>query len=330
MKRWALLVVQVVVTIALLGFLFSRDSFRQDLVAVLRTAKPMGLFVAVLGAGVVNALCWIRWWVCLRILGMDVSLGRALRFYSVGLFASLFLLGPVGGDAIRVGLLWRDGHPKALAALSVLVDRLGGLVALIFCTAALTAFRWEWFAQDWLALRLVQGLWVYLAGATLVLVISLVVSRLGWVNRLPARAPARSHLVGLADAWARLSRHAGLSLGAVGLSLASVVVSYWVFALCASAFRVEVAWRDVFAVMPVVDAVATLPVSVAGLGLREAMFEVMLERLAGVPPAASVLMSLGGFVCMTVWCVAGGLGLLGYRSARTGDRVKLTELGTES
>lgn len=329
MKRWGLLIFQVVVTVALLVILFSRDAFRQDFLAVLRTAKPAWLLVAVLGAGVMNALCWVRWWVCLRILGMDVSLGRALRFYAIGLFASLFLLGPLGGDAVRVGLLWRDGRHKAAAALSVLVDRVSGLVALIFCTAALTAFRREWFAQDVLSLRLVQGLWVYLAGAALVLVISLVVSRLGWVNRLPARAPARSHLVGLAEGWARLSRHSGLSCAAVGLSFVSVAVSYLVFAMCASAFRVEVAWMDVFAVMPVVDAVAALPVSVAGLGLREAVFEVMMERLAGVPPAASVLVSLGGFVCMSVWCAAGGLGLLGYRGTRTGDRVKLTELGTE-
>lgn len=329
MKRWGLVILQVGVTVALLVVLFSRDAFRQDFVAVLRSAQPAGLLMAVLGAGVVNALCWVRWWVCLRILGMELSLGRALRFYAIGLFASLFLLGPLGGDAVRVGLLWRDGHPKAMAALSVLVDRLSGLVALIFCTGALTAFRRDWFAQDLLSLRLVQGLWVYLAGAALVLVVSLVVSRLGWVNRLPARAPARSHLVGLAEAWARLTRHGGLSLGAVGLSFVSVAVSYLVFALCASAFRVEVAWMDVFAVMPVVDAVAALPVSVAGLGLREAVFEVMLERLAGVPPAASVLVSLGGFVCMSVWCALGAFGLLGYRGTRTGDRVKLTELGAE-
>lgn len=329
MKRWGLLMVQLAVTIALLAFLFSRDEFRQDFTAVLAQARPGWLFAAVAGAGLVNALCWIRWWLCLRILGLDVSLGRSLRFYAISLFASLFLLGPLGGDAVRVGLMWRDGHHKTTAALSVMVDRVSGLVALILGTVGLTAFRLDWFAQDTLSLRLVQGLWIYLAGAALLLAGSLVVSRMGWANKLPERAPARAQLIQFTEGWARVSRHGWLSLGAMVLSMVSMVVYYLVFALCTTAFRAEIAWGDVLAVMPVVDTASALPVSVAGLGLREALFEVMLERLAGVPPAASVLVSLGGFVSMSVWCAAGAFGLMGYRGEQAGAPVKLTDLGAE-
>lgn len=330
MKRQGLLAAQIAVTVALLAVIFSRDAFRADFGRVLASARPGWLFAAVLGAGAVNALCWVRWWLCLRILGLDVTLGRALRFSAVGLFGSLFLLGPMGGDAVRIGLLWRDGHAKTAAALSVLVDRVSGLVALILATGLLTAFRYEWFARDALSLRLVQGLWVYLAVATLMLGATLVVSRLGWVHRVPPRAPARAQLVEMVEGWARVSRHGGLALGAAGLSIASVAVYYWIFALCATAFRAEIPWRDVLAVMPVVDTASALPVSVAGLGLREALFEVMLERLAGVAPAASVLVSLGGFVSMTFWCAAGALGLVGYRGAKAGAPVKLSELGTDA
>ncbi len=329
MKRWGLLGVQLAVTVGLLAYLFSRDAFRADIGDVLASARPGWLLAAVLGAGAVNALCWVRWWLCLRILGLEVSLGRSLRFYAIGLFASLFLLGPLGGDAVRIGLLWRDGHAKPAAAMSVMVDRVSGLVALILGTAGLTAFRLEWFAQDTLSLRLVQGLWVYLAGATVALIVSLVVSRLDWAQRLPARLPGREHLIGLTEGWARVSRHGGLALVAVGLSIVSLVIYYGVFAVCTTAFRAEIAWDDVLAVMPVVDTAAALPVSVAGLGLREALFEVMLERLAGVPPATSVLVSLGGFVSMSVWCAAGAFGLMGYRGDRAGAPVKLSELGAD-
>lgn len=329
MKRWGLLGLQVAVTLVLLAFIFSRDGFRRDFAEVLTTARPGWLIAAVLGAGMVNALCWVRWWVCLRILGLNVVPGRALRFTMIGLFGSLFLLGPMGGDAVRVGLLWRDGHAKTAAALSVLIDRVSGLVALILGAMTLTAFRFEWFARDALSLRLVQALWIYLAVAAVFLAGTLVVSRFGWVHRVPPRAPARAQLVEMVEGWAKVSRRSGLALLATGLSIVSMTVYYWVFALCASAFGTEVPWRDVLAVMPVVDTASALPVSVAGLGLREALFEVMLERLADVPPAASVLVSLGGFVAMSFWCVAGALGLPGYRGVKSGERPRLTELGND-
>ncbi|MET0262052.1 MAG: lysylphosphatidylglycerol synthase transmembrane domain-containing protein [Rariglobus sp.] len=330
MKRWGLVGIQFVVTVALLAFLFSRDEFRRDFGSVLSSAKPVSLLLAVVGAGIVNALCWVRWWLCLRILGIEVSLGRSLRFYAIGLFGSLFLLGPLGGDAVRIGLLWRDGHAKGPAALSVLVDRMSGLVALILGTAGVAAWRWEWFARDTLSLRLMQGLGVYLAGASALLVFSLVVSRFNWAEKLSPRVPAREHLLGMIDGWARVTRHGGRASVAMALSVVGLALYYLVFAVCASAFRVNVSWTDVVAVMPVVDVASALPLSVAGLGVREAVFEVMLERLAGVPAADSVLISLGGFASMSVWCVAGALGLLGYRAGREGKSVKINELGTAS
>ena len=109
------------------------------------------------------------------------------------------------------------------------------------------------------------------------------------------------------------------------MSITSIVTYFSIFAFCASAFRLDIAWLDIFAIMPIVDVAAALPVSFAGLGVREALFELMLERLAGAPAGAGVLVALGGFISMTIWSLAGGLCLPGYRAKR-GGHFTLTEL----
>lgn len=324
-RKWLLFSVQLTVTALLLVIIFRDERFRNGLMQVLPSARPGWLAAALAAAVLVNLLSWVRWRICLHALGLAVPARRALGFYGIGLFASLSFLGPMGGDAVRVGLLWRDGHARATAAMSVLLDRTSGLVALVVGAVAFTALRHDWFQQDPLAARLVQALWAYLAVITLVLAGALAVSRRGSMSRLPAWVPGRPHLIEGAQAWNRFSRHSGLVLATIGLSMVTLMAYFFVFAFCAAAFGLGIRWLDIFAVMPIVDVAAALPVSFAGLGVRETLFELLLERLAGAPASAGVLVALGGFVSMSLWSLAGGLWLPGYR-ARKGGRPSLAEL----
>jgi hypothetical protein len=74
---------------------------------------------------------------------------------------------------------------------------------------------------------------------------------------------------------------------------------------------------DFLAVLPVVDVVTMMPVSVSGLGVRETVLEELLGQVAGVPGDAAVAVSLVGFGFTLFWVVAGGLAVqLGFLSAR--------------
>ncbi len=328
MKKWVLLGLQISVTLVLLVVIFRREGFREDIGRVISGASTGWLIVALAAALVVHTICWLRWWVCLKILNLQASPGRSLRFFAISLFASLFLMGPVGGDAVRLGLMFRDDHSKAAATMSVLLDRLSGLMALVLGAVLFTGMRYSWFKQDALAVQMMHALWIFLIGSVIFMVVSFIISRKGWLRHLPRRAPMREGLISCAEAWDKFSRRPWLSLSTVGMSFVGLMIYFSVFVFCAMAFGLQIAWRDIFAVMTVVDAAVALPVSFAGLGLREKLFEVMMNRLAGVPPAAGVMVSLGGFVAMTVWNVVGGLFLPGYRSRR-GEHIHLKDLQEE-
>lgn len=72
-----------------------------------------------------------KWRLLLRAQGVAVSLRECCRWYAVGMFWNLWMPTNIGGDAVRVVLAAPRCGGRALAASSVLVERLTGFVALL-------------------------------------------------------------------------------------------------------------------------------------------------------------------------------------------------------
>ena len=64
---------------------------------------------------------------------------------------------------------------------------------------------------------------------------------------------------------------------------------------------------DFFAIMPIERTISSLPISFAGVGLREKIFQVMLHGLCGVPEAVAVLIGSMSFLVMLACCAPGGI-----------------------
>src|SRR5262249_53870536 len=81
----------------------------------------------------------VRWQVLARPLGFAQPLRRFVGLYFVGMFFNLLLPTSVGGDAVRALALDAGSGRRMAAFLSVLLDRLSGLLVLltVACTAAL-------------------------------------------------------------------------------------------------------------------------------------------------------------------------------------------------
>ncbi|NJM36573.1 MAG: hypothetical protein HC845_01130 [Akkermansiaceae bacterium] len=82
----------------------------------------------------------------------------------------------------------------------------------------------------------------------------------------------------------------------------------------------------VISAMPVIDAISGLPISVAGVGVREKLFEVLMHDLAGVAPATAVAASLVGFACNGLWAALGALFFLKKRDRVTAAELKAAQL----
>ena len=84
-----------------------------------------------------------------------------------------------------------------------------------------------------------------------------------------------------------------------------------------------------FAVMPVERTISALPISFAGIGLREKVLQIMLNGLCGVPEAKAILIGSLSFLIILVCCLPGALVYLFYRPSGAAARVRLREMEQE-
>jgi uncharacterized protein (TIRG00374 family) len=309
---------QVAVTLALLWFVFRDPTKRAEMLATLRGADVRWLLAGIALYGAVEFLAGLRWVLLLRVQGVTLSVSRTLALMLIGLFFNFFLPSGAGGDVVKIYYLLKETHgQRAVALLSVLMDRILGLLGLILLAGIIVAWRWDWLLSTPTTARGVWTTLFILSSAVFGIAFSFVVSGFGLVHLLPMRFPGRERLAELALAYnlyARAWRH---SLAGLCISIVSHVGYFGVFYCAARSFQSEgvsiPSLADLTAVMPVVNTIAAMPISLGGLGVREGLFQVFLGQLCGIKEAVAVLISSTGYLLTLVWGIVGGGVYLCYR-----------------
>jgi len=77
----------------------------------------------------------LRWWMLLRTQQIFIPFWAAIRLYLLGWFYNIVMPGSFGGDLIRLWYVTKHTDKKFEAALSVLVDRVIGLISTLIIAA---------------------------------------------------------------------------------------------------------------------------------------------------------------------------------------------------
>jgi len=330
MKKILVAVLQIAVTVAVLFWVFHDPQKRAQMAVALRMADYRWIIAALICYFLVELAAGIRWWILLKVQQIHLSIARVAGLFLIGMFYNQFLPGGTGGDIMKSYLLLKETPGKATGALlAVVFDRLVGLVALIGITGALIALRYDWLTQLQETKHLVWLLVAILSGAVLMLVTSFVVSGFHLAHKLPERFPGREKLIELSAAYHLYARHWRATLAALGASIVAHLATFGTFLCVAYAFRAPVAALDFFAIMPIERTISSLPISFAGVGLREKIFQIMLHGLCGVPEAVAVLIGSMSFLVMLVSSAPGGIVYFLYKPSGQAGHVKLSEMRKE-
>jgi len=316
MKKKLLLLLQILVSIGLLVWLFRRDDLRGQVAQVLREADPAWLIGGFLAAGVGNFVGIWRWGIFVKMLHIRLPPWDLIRIGLVGLLFNNFLIGVVGGDAVKVLWLVARKEKKSAALLSVAMDRMSGVIALIVVSLSFMLWRLDWLQQSATVTRLVHFIFGYLAILLFLLIFSFGIAWNKFTDWLPARLPGRAHLLAFSASYRLFLVQWPRTLLGVALSGVGFLTYFFTFYCAARSFGVAVPLSNFFAIMPTIDLIASLPVSIGGFGVREHLFTVLLGELAAVPPAQAVLISLAGALLTMVWGLGGLLAFPTYKRLR--------------
>jgi len=316
-SRPLVVVLQSGVSLALLGVLVSSPGFRGSLASVIVSGDRRWLAVGFLLAGFAQILCLVRWRIFLGMAGIRIGGPEAAGVFFAGLFSNLFLPGGAGGDVVKIGLLAARGHDPARAAISVVMDRLAGTVSMVVLGGSLIAWNHEWLSAAPVAAGVMRGIAVYLAVLALLVAASVALCARPVVSRLPARCPGRARLVELTGVYFQCAVRWPRTLLALAVSIAMLAVFFLSYYFSARAYGVDIGAGKFLALMPAVDIIAGLPVSLGGLGVREGVFALLLGALASVPAPAAMAVSLAGYMMSALWGIPGAfLWLLHRREIR--------------
>jgi uncharacterized membrane protein YbhN (UPF0104 family) len=301
MRQVVLIAAKLSVSAALLYFAVSRMNFasigdRLNRLELGWIAAAMGL--ALLQTGVAA----IRWQRVALTCGAALPPGQAFRFNLIASFFNQVLPSTIGGDAARIWLLARAGAGWKKATYAVLLDRFIGVLALTAMVAVGLYWSLGLIKNPAGQLMLVViGLGGLAAGAAFLL--------LGHWRQLDRwRLTRRLAEMAVLARQMLLSRSSGPPI--VILSLLIQVMTALIAWSLARAVAAQFEFVHALLLVLPVMLIATIPVSIAGWGMREGAM-VLAFSYAGLAEVDGLIVSvLIGAVMLAVG-VTGGLVWLG-------------------
>jgi uncharacterized membrane protein YbhN (UPF0104 family) len=250
-----------------------------------------------------------RWNVLLHAASLPVSFREALRAFLIGTFANNFLPSAYGGDAVRGWIVGRSGKPLARALTSVLADRVTALVCLLALAWIAAIVKLGDVPGDVLALLAVAS-GLALAGG---LVAVAVLRREGLGRFIPEVArPWAGEAAAVLRAYGR-DRGLQIEITALGLLYqALIITAFWLLAV---GLDLGLDPAELTLVVPPVVLISALPISIAGFGVREGAFVVLLAEY-GVSAADATLLSLLSVVAVAIASSPGGVAIALGRGSR--------------
>ena len=283
-KRLFLIAVKLAVTGVLVWYLLGEVDLQKSGQHLAGFDIAWGV-LALLVVALLFLVAALRWHIYARALNISLGIGVAFHLYLIGQFFAQILPAGVGGDAVRVWLLARRGVAVGSGVSSVVLERLTGLLGILILIAVLLPLTFTYVGESWERLAIVLFLAIATAG------ISVIVG-LSFVPHLITRWRQVAVISKLADV-ASEARSVGLmpkpALSVLALSLFMHLLAVLAVYILAQGLDMEITPLACLALVPVVLLLSTMPISVAGWGVRE---NVMIAALAFAGAESSEALAL--------------------------------------
>lgn len=304
LKRIGSIFLRIAISLALLIFLFRQVDEKNLLVIIKNADKPV-LLLAFLIFFLSYLLCLLRWQMLLKAIDINLPLKRVIISFSGGVFFNLFLPSTIGGDLMRSIDLARYTKKTKEVVATVLLDRLSGYLGLAILTIIAIFLGWR-FVQDFSVLSSVAMILLLLVIIMLALFNNYFYSR---INKIFGRFGAGGIMESIKKLHHQIylfRNHTDMIWKNILLSFLIQAISPVTFYYIALAIGIKINPVYFFVFLPIIGAITLLPISIGGLGLRDAV-TIFFFAKAGVIKDLAFSMSLISFFFIVIYGAVGGL-----------------------
>ncbi|MFH0762799.1 MAG: lysylphosphatidylglycerol synthase transmembrane domain-containing protein [Candidatus Omnitrophota bacterium] len=303
-KKILSIFLKVSISVILLIFLFHKVDTK-NLLEYLKNADKLLLFFAFCISLISYVLAILRWEMLLKAAKIYLPLKRVIISFAGGVFFNLFLPSTIGGDLMRsIDLSAHTKRPREVIA-TVLLDRLSGYVGLVILILLAVSFGWR-LIQDTTVLFAVAVITGVLIVALVILFNKFLYEKINKLLHSPNSGKFRELIKDLHQEIHIFRHHKKLIINNLILSLLiQLILPITCFIIALSlGVRLNIIYFLVF--VPIIAAITLLPISIGGLGLRDAA-TIFFFAKAGMSEGSAFAMSLLSFLIMLLCGIIGGI-----------------------
>jgi len=275
-------------------FIFIRVVDVQATFRLLKAIRPEMVLISVLLFPLVNAALTLRWWLICRRLAIQESFNKLFQVYYVAWFLSAL---PLVGVSPFAKLLYLKelGKPAGTSAVSIALDKVFDLIGLlVFGLLGII-----YFPQS---LSNSMEIWIFIGSCLMVVIVLWAFKNTIWSALLvffKQYTTKRIQKIGsnlqddLKQFWSRFDVRFFLLL--LGISISIGLLRALVLYVLAVALHISVGFGLIIVCRAMIGLVNVVPVTISGLGTRDAVLLLMLP-LAGATKEAAIALGMAAFL----------------------------------
>lgn len=268
---WWVRIIGTVLAIGLSILLLGREDWKQ----VWETVKGISWQSLLLAFGLIMFSRFAvigRWYVLLRSAEFEINLRKTANLTFAGLFASNFLPSTIGGDVVRLAGLMQEKSDNAVAAASIVVDRLIGMLGM----ALMLPFGAVQALQTWLENNGTTGIQGFAA--------------IPWLDKLWQKGlNILKRLLRALSLWFKQPLSLVTSLFFTGLHMIGYFGAIWVML---DAMGEPIPFYLIASLWSLVYFITLVPISVNGFGLQEFSILTIFPLFGGISESSATAMAL--------------------------------------
>jgi uncharacterized membrane protein YbhN (UPF0104 family) len=306
----------------------------RGLLSITRTANWWILALALMVFPVNFVITSLRWHHFLKAVDIHLSRWRTFVLTMVGAFYNTFMPGSTGGDVLKAYYASKHTTHKTRAVVSVIVDRVIGLMALVILGGIMAAFQWlaapagSNDAATRACRSVALGSVAIVGGfALFVTVFGLpMVRRALGLDYLLRKLPFQKQVQHTLWTMSAYRQRPGLVLGALVVSFPVHIIVVVSAMLAGMAFRppLPIPAAYYFVCVPVIVLAGAIPISPQGAGVME-VFAIQLTKQFGTSVSQAFALTMSIRLLQIAWNLTGGIFVLrgGYHAPTEAEQEEM-------